>query len=88
MKLSWKHKWLDDKSGSWYTAKVPVLGWEYIVEDNAHGSWDIGLFLNKIDAEVTRISKKSYKTKKDAMIVCEKHIQVTAEKFVKWANTK
>jgi len=88
MKLAWKHKWLDDNSGSWYSAKVPVLGWEYIVEDNTCGVWEVGLYLSNIDSDVTRISKKNYKTKNAAMSVCEKHLQVTAERFNKWLKTK
>lgn len=87
-KLNWKHKWLDDKSGSWYSAKVPILGWEYIVEDNSYGGWEVGLYLSKIDSEVAQISSKDYKTKEKAMEVCEKHLYATAEKFNAWLNTK
>ena len=88
MKLKWKHKWLDDKSGSWYSAKVPILGWEYIVEDNTYGEWEVGLYLSNIDSEVAQISSKDYKTKEKAMEVCEKHLHATAQKFNTWFNSK
>ena len=86
MKLNWKKKWLDDKSGSWYSAKVTVIGWEYIVEDNTYGGWEVGLYLSKIDSEVAQISSKDYKTKEKAMEVCEKHLTAVAEKFMTWTQ--
>lgn len=87
-KLIWKHKWLDDKSGSWYSAKVPVIGWEYIVEDNRCGDWEVGLYLSKVDSEVAQITKKDFKSKAAAMNACEKHLHATAEKFNAWLKTK
>lgn len=87
-KLQWKLKWLDDKSGSWYSAKIPILGWEYIVEDNIYGEWEVGLYLSKVDSEVAQISSRDYKTKESAMKVCEKHLQSVAEKFNKWLKSK
>lgn len=87
-KLSWKRKWLDDKSGSWYSAKVPVIGWEYIVEDNMPGCWKAGLYLSKVDSEVAEISSKNYKTKESAMNTCEKHLLATAKKFNIWFDNK
>jgi hypothetical protein len=87
-KLIWKHKWLDDKSGSWYSAKVPALGWEYIVEDNMGGNWVVGLYLSKVDSEVAQITKNDFKSKTAAMNACERHLHTTAEKFNKWFNTK
>lgn len=86
--LEWKLKWLDDKSGSWYSAKIPILGWEYIVEDNTYGEWEVGLYLSKVDSEVAQISSRDYKTKESAMKVCEKHLQSVAEKFNKWLKSK
>ena len=88
MKLNWKHKWLDDKSGSWYSAKVPILGWEYIVEDNTYGEWEVGLYLSNIDSEVAQITKKDFKSKISAMSACEKHLENTAKKFNTWLNLK
>lgn len=86
-KLTWKHKWLDDKSGSWYSAKVPVLGWEYIVEE-CYGVWRIGLYLSNIDSDVTKISKKDYKTSQGAMTACDTHLLTVYKKFNKWINLK
>lgn len=87
-KLNWKKKWLDDKSGYWYSAKVPTLNWEYIVEDSR--GWDkepkffAGVYMSKIDDSPARVSKKDFKTEEEAMSVCEKHIQDTWNKFSKW----
>lgn len=84
MKLNWKKYWLEDKSGSWYSAKVPIIGWEYIVEDVSDEYWKVGLFLSKTDQEITKISNKDYKTEKAAKDACEKHLTSTAKKFTQW----
>lgn len=86
MKLNWKIYWLEDKSGFWYSAKVPVIGWEYIVEDAANEYWKVGLFLSKTDEEITKISNKDYKTKEAAKNACEKHLTSTAKKFILWTE--
>lgn len=87
-KLNWKKNWLDDKSGYWYSAKVPIINWEYIVDDHycKRDSKGLiaGLFFGKFDDDITRISNKFYKTEEAAMNACEKHLQDTAEKFNKW----
>jgi hypothetical protein len=89
-KLNWKKKWLDDKSGYWYSAKVPVIGWEYIVDSDydfgQHCGFIGGLYFGKFDDDITKISNKFYKTEEDAIIACENHLQDTAEKFNKWMN--
>ena len=86
MKLNWKKYWLEDKSGSWYSAKVPIIGWEYIVEDVSDEYWKAGLYLSKTDEEIAKISSKDYKTKEKAMEVCEKHLASTAKKFIMWTQ--
>ena len=91
-KLNWKKIWLSDKSGYWYAAKVPILNWEYIVEDIR--GWDkepkflAGVFLSKTDDSMIRVYKKDFETEQEAMNACEKHIQDTWNKFSKWINTK
>ena len=89
-KLNWKKKWLDDKSGCWYSAVVPVIGWEYIVDQNylteENEKYIAGTYFSKTDDEITRFSNKFYKTEKAAMKACEKHLQDTADKFNKWIN--
>lgn len=84
MKLEWKKKWLDDRSGHWYSAKVPYIGWEYIVEDVNCDYWKTGVFLSKTDDHLTKISNKDYKTPKNAMNACENHLTLTAKKFMLW----
>lgn len=81
--LNWKKKLLDDKSGYWYSAKVPIINWEYIIETEYWG-YNAGIFYSKHDDDVTRISSKVYKTEEAAMIACEKHLLNTAEKFNNW----
>jgi hypothetical protein len=86
MKPNWKKHWLEDGSGSWYSAKVPVIGWEYIVEDVSDEYWRAGLYLSKSDEEIAKISNKDYKTEKAAKDVCEKHLASTIKKVVKLAR--
>ena len=89
-KLNWKKKWCDDKSAHWYSAKVPVIGWEYVTDKHYNVGIDQGfvggLFFSKFDDDITRISNKFYKTEEDAMLACEKHLLDTAEKFTEWMN--
>jgi hypothetical protein len=97
-KLNWKKKWLDDKSGYWFSAKVPIIGWEYIVDTHYNVGIDCGYVsgfyyanycvnANYCD-DITRVSNKFYKTEEAAMKACEKHLVNTAEKFKKWVNRK
>ena len=83
--LNWKKKLLDDKSGYWYSAKVPIINWEYIIETECSAEVDCGyiagIFYSKHDDDLTRISSRAYKTEEAAMIACEKHLINTAEKF-------
>jgi hypothetical protein len=89
-KLKWEKKWLDDKSGYWHSAKVPIINWEYIVDEYycmEDSKGFVGcLFFSKFDDDATRVSNKSYKTEEAAMNACEKHLQDTADRFNKWMN--
>ena len=100
-KLIWKKNWLSDKSGYWYSAKVPILNWEYVIDgepccvfDNKtqdykdYEEFTIGVFLSKIDDDFIKISKKRFRKKETAMVACEKHLQDTAKKFNKWITAK
>lgn len=87
-KLQWTKKWLDDKSGYWHSAKVPIIGWEYVVENSGYGFWEVGLYLSSTDPDVTMVVNKDYKTEKGAKKACEKHLQKAYEKFKKWINSK
>jgi len=87
MSLNWKKKWLDDKSGYWYQAKVPCIGWEYIIDAYEENSaFEVGLFLSKNDSDVTQFSKKTFKTKESAMKACQVHLQQTFNKFEQLLN--
>ena len=98
-KLNWKKKWLDDRSGYWYSAKVPILNWEYIIDGYCtfnykkqdyedYNDFVAGVFLSNIDDEFVKVSKTHFRKKETAMTACEKHLQNTSEKFNKWINTK
>lgn len=100
MKLKWKKKWLDDKSGYWYSAKVPILNWEYVVEGSPNCTFSykkqecddydkfvIGLFLSNATDDLTKISKKQFRKKETAMECCEKHLHAESYKFIKWIKT-
>lgn len=98
--LNWKIRWLDDKSGCWYYAKVPILNWEYVIDvggryDYENGEfieyfeYEPGIFYSKIDDDCSPITKKEcYKKLDSAKNACEKHLSDTAEKFNKWINKK
>lgn len=91
-KLNWKKKYFDDKSSYWYSAKIPFVGWEYIVDTHYNVGINYGfiggIYLSKFDDEITRISNKFYKTEEKAMKACEKHLEETFEKFTKYMNKK
>lgn len=87
LKLEWKKKWTDDKSGCWYSAKVPAINWEYIVETTYKDDVVCGIYYNKTDDDITKFSKKKFKNKQQAMNACEKHLQETYKKFKSWIQT-
>ena len=87
-KLNWKKKWLDDDSGYWFSAKVPVIGWEYVVDIENDQGYIAGVYYSNYVDDITKISKKYYKTEEAAMEDCEKHLLNTAEKFKKWIEKK
>lgn len=85
-KLKWKQKWLDDKSGYWFSAKVPILNWEYIIdciniEENKCPLYKAGVFLSKYDDDVVNICKKNYKQEQAAKKACEKHLDAIINKI-------
>jgi hypothetical protein len=84
MQLNWKKKWLDDKSGYWYSAKIPVIGWEYIIDPyDDINDFRPGLYMSKNDSDAIKISKKTYKTKEAAMKACNIHLKNHLDKFIK-----
>lgn len=94
-KLNWKLKWCDDKSGCWYSAKVPVLGWEYIIDVGGFYDYEIEefvdskeyeprIFYSKFDDDCTHFGGKSiYAKLNSAKAACEKHLTKTVEKLKK-----
>jgi hypothetical protein len=96
-KLIWKKLWCDDKSGCWYSAKVPVLGWEYVIDvcETKHikdckmsYEYKVGLFYSSKNDDVAKISKTSFKTEARAKLHCEKHLLAITERFNKWFKAK
>jgi hypothetical protein len=85
IKLNWKKKTTDDESGYWYSAKVPVLNWEYVVDvfDTCSLSY---LFMGPHVDEL-QISKTKFKTSDLAKKECEKHLAKTFEKFQKFIDS-
>ena len=62
-KLNWKKRYLNDKSGHWFSAYVKPLNWEYVVETGyCSDRYYCFLFVNKYSDEV-KISKKTFKLK-------------------------
>lgn len=86
-KLNWKKKWLEDKSGHWYSAKVPVVNWEYTVD--VYGSDYVpSIFYSKYSDEYAVFPVEKYKTKQAAMNACQKHLEKTYKNFKKWIEKK
>jgi len=87
-KLTWKHLWLDDKSGSWYSAKVPVLDWEYVIEEtHGSGQWKPSVFyaVNSCEDACSLFpSDRSYKSLEAAQRACERHLENRYNKFKVW----
>lgn len=100
IKLEWKLNWCDDKSGCWYSAKVPIIGWIYNIE--VEGWYDYeneefvenseyipGVFYDNLGYDCSPITKKEYYKKLDAAkAACEKHLKDNTEKFFKWLKIK
>jgi len=83
IKLNWKKKYLSDKSGFWYSAKIKTLNWEYVVDNEYNNTaYVCFLFVNDFADEV-RISKKKYKTIEAAQNFCQRHIEIITEKLQK-----
>ena len=84
-KLKWKQKWCDDKSGYWYSAKVPVIDWEYIVDvHEVPKKFKASIFYSQHSDDTTHVIDKNYKTKEAAMNACEKHLEKTIKKFLNY----
>jgi hypothetical protein len=81
--LNWKKKYLSDKSGFWYEAKIKSINWTYVVEvsynDSFYGCY---LFVNDF-ADEAEISNKKYKTLEQAQNFCQKHIENITNKLLK-----
>jgi hypothetical protein len=75
--LDWEEKWLDDRSGYWYSATVPILQWEYIVEVMGPASFTCGVFYcQNCCVDMSPCSKKStFKKFGSAVKACEKHLR-------------
>jgi hypothetical protein len=82
IKLNWKTKWLDDGSGYWLQADVPVIGWEYVV-DNGDANFFAAVFLGPSCSDATRIEKRVFKHEKTAMRACERHLAKSVERFAR-----
>lgn len=85
-KLKWKQKWCDDKSGYWYSAKVPFINWEYIVDHYAVPEEFTASVFYDICGDDTPVINKHFKTKEGAMNACEKHLEKMSNKFKTWLS--
>ena len=87
IKLNWKKKYLEDKSGYWYSANIPVLNWEYVVDvyDDHSAPY---LFVGPHVDEINICPKKKFKSHEQAQKECEKHLAKTYENFKKFIENK
>jgi len=87
-KLTWRQKWNDDKSGYWYSAKIPIIGWEYIIDVyETPEEFTPSIFYSNHDSDTTPIINKTYKTKEGAMNACEKHFENFILKLKAYLNS-
>jgi len=88
VKLNWKKKTLalDNDSSCWYSAKVPIVNWEYVVDVYDEYSKTY-LFLGPHQDEIELYPKKKFITIETAKLECEKHLSKTYEKFKKWIES-
>jgi hypothetical protein len=86
VKLNWKKKTLDTENAYWYSAKVPIVDWEYIVDvyDQYSKAY---LFLGPNQDEINLFPKKKFKKIETAKHECEKHLSKTYEKLKKWIES-
>lgn len=99
-KLKWNQKWCDDKSGYWYSAKVPFLNWEYIIDVQDYDVkqkneskkitkqeyFNPGIFYSKYDSEASFLVKNPYKTPERAMKACESHLLKVVNNLKMWSK--
>jgi hypothetical protein len=87
IKLNWKKKYLSDKSGHWYSAKVDIINWEYVVEsyDDLYVCY---LFTGPNVDDINIYPKMKFKTVEIAQKKCEEHLAKTYEDFKKFIENK
>lgn len=87
LKLNWKKKYLSDKSGFWYEAKVTPISWTYVVEPIYNqDKFGCYLFVNTFADEV-EIAKNKFKTLEAAQKECENHLTKTYKQFQKFIDS-
>lgn len=86
IKLEWKQEWSDDNSGYWYVAKVPIIGWDYIIDVYESSVFEVGVFFSKHADDLTFFTNRSYKKLESAMDACEKHLHKSMEQFKKLSS--
>jgi hypothetical protein len=87
-KLKWKKYWLSDKSGYWYSAKIPIINWEYIIDPvfDSEDEFKVGIFYTKFDHDINPIDRKYHKSLEKAKEACENHLIKTYNQFNTWIN--
>jgi hypothetical protein len=87
IKLNWKKKYLSDKSGYWYSAKVAIINWEYVVEP-CNELYSCYLFTGPHVDEINICPKMKFKTVEIGQKKCEEHLAKTYEGFKKFIENK
>ena len=95
MKQNWKwtKKYLEDNSGYWWEHKIFGLNWVYSVDKRDFGSraWVPVVFINSLDGngsidEIEINPSKTFRTKKEAMLGCEKHFITVLKGVLKYCE--
>lgn len=88
LKLKWQKKWLDDKSGFWYSSIIPIIYWEYIIEPSDNSDSFTAYILSSSHEENAFILGEIYKTKESAISACEKHLEKNCDKLLNWLKKR
>jgi hypothetical protein len=84
-KLLWKEKNLDDLNSEWIEAKVPCLGWTYIIDESPKDKhFMCSILLTEQICEEIYLTKAHFSDLNKAKKFCENHLTKTYIKLQKY----
>lgn len=93
--LNWKKRKTvnEDLPESCWSAKVPAIGWEYVVAtcsdpDESTAYYEPMLFINNAFSAPVKITESKCSSERTAKSICKKHLDNTFKKFEKCIKPK